>query len=164
MFGKAPEPAPVEDAAVRDARMAEINAMTGWRECRDDALALDAQGRATGDAAKYLASARLFEKCEKELGPGLDGVAVDERMRAVAMGVQDSLKGGDIAAARADLALFQEKFGGQDLYYADGSSFIDSFSLLLESARDGKGGDLAVVNASPTVKSEVRRMRFWQRN
>lgn len=163
LFGKAEVPAPVEDASVREARAAEA-AMQGWRECRDDALALDAQGRATGDSAKYLAAARLFGKCEKEVGESLMGSAVDERMRALALSVQDNLKGGDVSAAKSALVEFEEKFPGLDLYYADGSSFIDSYSLLLESARDGSGGDIAVMNASPAVKSEVRRMRFWQRN
>ena len=77
--------------------------MRGYRECRDDALALDGQARAEGSSASYLASPRLLDKCEAEVGPEAAGVVVDERLRAYAVGIQNHFKGGDAARARAKL-------------------------------------------------------------
>ncbi len=87
----------------REARFSEIAAMREYRGCRDEALALDAQARQTGSAAQYLQSAKLIAKCDAALGPEMAGVAAEERMRAYALGVQNRLKGGDVAGARAGL-------------------------------------------------------------
>ncbi|MBT5195493.1 MAG: hypothetical protein HOM07_24355, partial [Rhodospirillaceae bacterium] len=49
-----------EGIGFRQARFAEISAMRSYRQCRDDALALDGQARADGSSARYLAAARLL--------------------------------------------------------------------------------------------------------
>ena len=153
-----------EGIGFRQARYAEISAMRGYRQCRDDALALDGQARAEGSPARYLASARLLDKCEAEVGPEAAGVAVDERMRAYAVGIQNHFKGGDVARARSNLETFKATFGGADLYFADGSSFVESMETLL-GLRDRKAvGQFSVANVSADLKSELRRVRYWTRN
>ncbi|HAU29159.1 MAG TPA: hypothetical protein DCW68_03500 [Rhodospirillaceae bacterium] len=144
------------DAQRRDAMVLVFGA------CRDDAVLMDSQARVAGDPAKYLASARLLETCEAELDADVAMQMVDARMRAMALSIQDNLKGGDVAAARAGLSRFAQAFPGQDLYYADGSSFLDSFSVLLDGRQSS--GEMALANAGADVKSEMRRLRFWQRN
>lgn len=153
-----------EGIGFRQARYAEISAMRTYRQCRDDALVLDGQARAEGSPARYLASARLLDKCEAEVGPEAAGVAVDERMRAYGVGIQNHFKGGDVAQARENLQTFKTSFKGADLYFADGSSFVESMEILL-GLRDRKAvGQFSVANVSADLKSELRRVRYWTRN
>ncbi|MBT3172685.1 MAG: hypothetical protein HN333_14785 [Rhodospirillaceae bacterium] len=148
----------------REDRHAELTAMREYRDCRDEALALDAKARRAGSPARYLASARMLEGCEAALGPQTARLAVEERMRAYALSIQNHFKGGDVAAARENLGKFKAAFVGKDLYYADGSSFTDSMTLVLGEADDSALGEFSVVNVSPELKAELRRVRYWQTN
>jgi len=151
-----------EGIGFREARFSEISAMRTYRSCRDEAVALDEQARADGSRGRYLASAQLLEKCESELGAEGRGVAVDERMRAYALSVQNYFKAGDMDKARANLGRFRQAFPENDLYYADGSSFTETMELLL-GQRDLKGS-FAMLNVNDEVKDEVLRIDYWRRN
>ncbi|MDA1101910.1 MAG: hypothetical protein O2967_23385 [Proteobacteria bacterium] len=153
-----------EGIGFRQARYAEITAMRSYRQCRDDALALDGQARSEASSARYLASARLLDKCETEVGPEATGLAQDERMRAYALGIQNHFKGGDVIQARANLETFKSTFQGADLYFADGSSFIESMEILLGIRDRTAVGEFSVANVSAELKSELRRVRYWTRN
>ena len=153
-----------EGIGFRQARFAEISAMRSYRQCRDDALALDGQARADGSSARYLAAARLLETCEAEVGPEAASVGVDERMRAYALGIQDYFKGVDVARARANLETFKQTFSGADLYFADGASFIESMEILLGQRDRSAVGEFSLANVSSEMKSELRRVRYWKRN
>jgi hypothetical protein len=153
-----------EGIGFRQARYAEITAMRSYRQCRDDALALDSQARTEGSSARYLAAARLLDKCEAEVGPEAASVAVDERMRAYAVSVQDYLKGGDVAQARANLKTFKDTFKGADLYFADGASFVESMEILLGLRDRAAVGQFSIANVPSKMKSELRRVRYWTNN
>ena len=148
----------------REDRHAEVTAMREFRDCRDEALALDAKARRAGSPARYLASARMIEGCEAALGPESARLAPEERMRAYALSIQNYFKGGDVAAARENLGKFKTAFAGSDLYYADGASFSDTISLVLGEVDDAVLGEFSVVNVAPELKAELRRVRYWQRN
>ncbi|WP_417832737.1 hypothetical protein [Terasakiella sp.] len=148
----------------REARYNEISAMRTYRECRDHALELDREAQTNHDPAKYLASARMIEKCESDLGPDVAGIATDERMRAYALTVQNHLKGGDVERARENLDKFAANFDGQDLYFADGSSFIQTMEVLLGKRGAGSIGRYSDANVNNDLKSELRRVRYWERN
>ena len=151
-----------EGIGFREARFNEISAMRDYRQCRDEAVALDGQARADGSRGRYLASAQLLEKCESELGSEARGVAIDERMRAYALSVQNYFKAGDMDRARANLARFRQAFPQNDLYYADGSSFTETIELLL-GQRDLKGS-FAMLNVNDELNDEVLRIDYWRRN
>jgi hypothetical protein len=153
-----------EGIGFRQARFAEISAMRAYRQCRDDALELDGKASAEGSSARYLAAARLFEKCEAEVGPEAASVRVDERMRAYAIAIQDHFKGGDVARAQANLKTFKQTFDGADLYFADGASFVESMEILLGQRDRGAVGEFSLANVSTEMKSELRRVRYWTRN
>ena len=155
---------PMEGIGFREARFQEISAMQQYRQCRDDAIALDEQARSTGNAGRYLASARLLEKCEAEVGPEATGVAQDERMRAYALSVQNYLKGGDVAKAGENFEAFKQAFPGKDLYFFDGSSFIETMAALFGQKKDSDFGKFAMLNVNDTLKGEMRRVRYWKRN
>ena len=57
-----------EGIGYRESRFAEISAMSSYRKCRHQALDLDKQARKERTPSRYLASARLIDKCESELG------------------------------------------------------------------------------------------------
>ena len=65
----------------REARFDAISAMREYRNCRDDAMDLDAQARKSGDPGRYIASARILEKCESGLPREASEVGRDERLR-----------------------------------------------------------------------------------
>ena len=148
----------------RQARFVEISAMREYRACRDDALALDTRARQNDAPARYLASARLLQKCEANLGPEVTGIAAEERMRAFALSIQNYFKGGDVAAARSSLENYRKAHDDHDLYFADGSSFVETMELLLGLHDRTDVGEYSTVNASSTLKSELRRVRYWKHN
>lgn len=158
------EGTPAEGIGFREARFAEISAIRDWRACRDEALDLDRQARKEAAPARYLASAKLLEKCEADLGGEAAKVALDERMRAYALSVQNNLKGGDVPRARENLARFRQAFPDSDLYYADGSSFIDTMEILLGLKDRSALAQFAVLNVGDELKAELRRAHYWKRN
>ncbi len=152
-----------EGIGFREARFNEISAMRNYRQCRDEAVSLDELARKDGSRPRYLASARLLEKCEAELGAEGRGIAVDERMRAYALSIQNYFKAGEMVQARENLGRFRQAFPQNDLYYADGSSFSATMEVLLgERESDGRAS-FAMLNVNDELKDEVRRIDYWRR-
>ena len=147
----------------REARFSEMSAVRDWRSCRDEALDLDRQAREEASAARYLASAKLIEKCESDVGAAAK-VSGDERMRAYALGVQNYIKGGDVPKARETLDHLKSAFPGADFYYANGSSFIDTMEFLTGVRDRATVGVIGVSNVDEGFKSELRRTQYWTRN
>ena len=152
-----------EGIGFRQARFTEVEALRGYRACRDDALRLDEEARRSSNPGQYLASARLLESCEANLGPDAARIADEERMRAYALAIQNQVKGGDLSAARADLERFKSAFPGQDLYLADGASFIYSYGTLLQYAQVDPYA-MTAANVGKPLRDEIRRVRHWQNN
>ncbi len=148
----------------REARYQEVSAMRGFRQCRDEALQLDAQARSSGDSGRYLASARLLERCESDLGPEAAGISSEERMRAYGLTIQNYIKGGDPASASENLDRFKQAFPRRDLYYADGSSFRETMEVLLGRRDPRDFGQYATLNVSASLKDEMRRIHYWKHN
>ena len=153
-----------EGIGYREARFAEISAMREYRQCRDDALDLDTKARKEGSSARYLSSARLIEKCESELGSRAARAGEDERMRAYALSIQNYFKGGDVVKARQNLEKLQEAFAGKDIYFRDGSSFIETMEVLLGLRDRPAIGQFSVVNVNRDLKAELRRVHYWKKN
>ena len=154
---------PTEGIGFRQARFTEGEVARGYQACRDDALALDTQARMSSNPGQYLASARLLESCEAELGPEIAGVAQEDRMRAYALSVQNHLKGGDVAAARANLERFKQAFVGQDLYLTGGASFVETYEVLVDFTR-ATPYTLSTANVGEALRGEIRRARHWKAN
>ena len=153
-----------EGIGFRQARFAEMSAMKTWRDCRDEALALDKSARIKGLASQYLASAKAIEACEANTGPEISGLNQEERMRTMAIASLNFLKGGDMDRARSSFQKFKQHFGIADLRFADGTSFIETMSMLLTMSEPTSIGTYSMANVNPVLKSELRRARYWQRN
>lgn len=157
-------PGPETGIGFREARFSEIAAMREYRSCRDEALALDARARRSGSQAQYLQSAKLLATCDSALGPEMAGVATEERMRGYALSVQNRLKGGDVAGARAGLETFKTAYAGHDLYYPDGTSFTETMELVLGLRDRTAAGAFSLANVNSALKAELRRARYWKRH
>ncbi|MCW9035535.1 MAG: hypothetical protein OQJ97_15050 [Rhodospirillales bacterium] len=153
-----------EGIGFRQARFEQISVMRDYRKCKDEALNLDQKARASGEAARYLSSARLLEKCEAEIGPDAAGAAKGERLRAYALSIQNYFKGGDVAKARENLQKLKQAHPRADLYFADGSSFVETMEVLLGMKDKGAIAKFSVANVNGELKSELRRVRYWKRN
>lgn len=153
-----------EGIGYRQARFEQMTAIRSYRACVDDAHVLNKTARETRSPAQYLASAKLLERCESELGPESRNVAVEERMRATGLAAQNYLRGGDVAKAQASLQAFARAFPGRDLYYADGTSFTDTMQALLTPLAKPEYGEFSTLNVSQALKTEMRRMRHWAKN
>ena len=151
-----------EGIGYRQARFAELSAMSEFRQCREDALALDEQARLTASSAKYLASARLLEKCETMVGAEAANVGEEERMRAYALAIQNYVKGGDIRQAADLLQAFQQAFPNKDLYYSDHASFIETMLVLTTQKEDANYSLASTLNVSRDLKQEKNRVTYWE--
>jgi len=148
----------------RQARFEEVAAMRDYRDCVGEAMALDQQARTNKSAGQYIASAKLIQTCEANLGPNVAGIATEERMRSYGLSIQNYLKGGDIAMAQKSLDNFTTAFAGKDLYYADGSSFTETMSALLNREEATSFGRFSLLNVSKDLKQEMRRKTYWTTN
>lgn len=153
-----------EGIGYRQARFVEMSAMKAWRDCRDQALLLDRQARDAGLPARYLASAKALEACEASSGPEISALNTQERMRAAAVASLNYLKGGDLERARSGFETFKSHFGDGDLHFADGSSYNETMEMLLSLSEPQSVGALSVANVSPALKTELRRVRYWQQH
>ena len=159
-----PSPQPGEGIGFRETRSNELAATTDYRKCRDDGMALADQARQSAASARYLASARMLESCEAKLGASANMVSKDDRMKAYALSIQNYFKGGDIASARTNLSRYKAAFSGEDLYFADGSSFTDTMELLLALRDRDNVALISTANVSESLREELRRVRYWQNN
>ncbi len=66
------------------------------------------------------------------MSPEAAGVAVDERLRAYVVGIQNHFKSDDVARARANLETFRQTFQGND----DTSMLDDQARRMLASLPD----------------------------
>ena len=156
--------AKLEGIGFREARFAEISTMRDYRKCKDDALNLDNSAREEGSAARYAASAKLLESCEANLGLDSRNLALDERMRAYALAIQNYFKAGEINKARESLENFKSTFKNKDLSYANGSSFLETMEVLTGIRNKENISEFSMANVGNALKSELRRMRYWKRN
>lgn len=151
-----------EGIGYREARYHQVQQVRDYRECRAHGIELDKQARAAGEPARYLAAARVLEGCEGDLGTAAN-LALEERMRALGLAVQARLKGGDLDGARVALERFETGFEGRDLYFDDGTSFLDSMQALLVAGGDGGRAAPPTANLPVAVKDELRRIADWRR-
>jgi hypothetical protein len=148
----------------RETRYQDVAALRDFRDCRDQAVELDGQARTSGDPARYLSSAELLERCERDLGSDASMIPDDERMRAHGLSIQNYIKGGDAGAGRRRLERFKQLYAGKDLYYADGSSFRSTMEVLLGQRESRDFGQYSLLNVSAVLKDEMRRIQYWTHN
>lgn len=153
---------PVEEAGFRQSRYQEMMRIESFEACRDEALSMDRQARGRDSAGAYITSASVMEKCEADLAGQTRGVPEGDRMRLGALATLNYLKGGDAERARRSLDSFKANFPERDLYFGDGSSFVQTAELLLGRTENIGFGAFAALNVNSDVKNEMRRMTHWK--
>lgn len=156
-------PPDVEGIGFRQARFQEVQAMRDWRACRDEGVELDRQAGQVASPARHLAAARVLEGCESGLGPEASTLAPEERMRAYGLAIWARLAGGDPAGAQTGVERFRAAFPDRDLYFDDGTSFLDSVAAILAvgAGASSPGGG---ANVAGSVDGELRRLARWRRD
>lgn len=153
---------PIEEAGFRQSRYQEMMRIDGFEGCRVEALAMDRQARSRDSQGTYLTSAIIMEKCEADLAGKARGVPQNQRMQLGALATVNFLKGGDAEKARQALATFKTNFPEQDLYFGDGSSFVQTAELLMARTEDIGFGAFATMNVNSGLKDEMRRLTHWK--
>ncbi|MEK9849639.1 MAG: hypothetical protein VW665_03935 [Candidatus Puniceispirillum sp.] len=143
-------------------RFQDMQLKADYDACRKTAFTLDKGAGA--DSSRLLASAEKFESCELMLGKSGKVIDRDMRLKAIAMGVQNYIKGGNLTKARTMLDQFEHVADGADLLYPDSTSFVASMRVLLNADADKSALRLASMNAKSALKDEIRRAWYWQAN
>ena len=55
-------------------------------------------------------------------------------------------------------------FPGKDLFFDDGTSFIETMSALLGRESGHSFGPYSMLNVNAGLKSEMRRVNYWKNN
>ena len=152
-----------EGIGYREVRFDEISQQREYQQCRDEAFEMDRKAMSSASAGGYLTSARLLEKCESRL-TGSGEIDEQQRMQGYALSVQNYMKAGDLDQARVNLTQFKQTFPDQDLYYPDGTSFIETMEVLLGQANSTDYGFFSVLNVNTYLKSEMGRQNYWKHN
>jgi hypothetical protein len=145
-------------------RAKDMQAVLAFNDCAVEGQMRDAAAAKETDQALYLSSADILAGCDAKLTGSYALVEREQRMRVMALASQNYLKGGDVGAARLVLSNFLHAFDHADLIYADGSSFSDTMHALLYQHADQKQLALSSLNARRSVKEEIRRSWYWQKN
>ena len=153
---------PSDTAAFRLQRFDEMQRITGFEQCSQEGLTLDAEARSRASSGAFLNSARVLEGCINDVAPSADAIPEPERMRVHALATVNYLKGGDITAARRSLDLFKRNHPGRDLYFGNSTSFLQTAEVLLGRPAEFRLGQFAAMNVDSAVKREVRRVNYWK--
>ena len=85
-------------------------------------------------------------------------------MQVHALAIAQFLKAGDISAATQQLRAFKSRFPNQDLLLEGGASFIHTVELAIGLVPKEQSASNSLLNASSSLKSELRRQQYWQVN
>jgi hypothetical protein len=83
-------------------------------------------------------------------------------MRVHALATLNYFKGGDVEQARRTFEGFKGTYPDNDLYFGDGSSFIETTEVLLGRTDSLSFGQFAALNVNDSLKSEMRRLNHWK--
>lgn len=153
---------PVNDVSFRESRFQQMQKIQSFESCRDEGLMLDSQARSRASAGAFLTSARVLSGCTDDLGEAASAIPRNEQMRVEALAVMNFFKGGDVEQARRNFDVFKANHAGSDLYFGDGSSFIETTEILLGRSAPMSFGQFAALNVRDGVKREMRRMNHWK--
>ncbi len=112
--------------------------------------------------ALYHIAAKSMRDCVIDIHATAAFPRSDKAIHASALTIINYVKAGELEVASNQVRKFQSAYPRRDLYLADGTSFIESMQLLLGEVPGGAAERGSLVNASPQLKSELRRKDYWQ--
>ena len=153
---------PTDGLSFRAARYLRLQAQHEYRACVDEGIALAARSEQTTHVARYLAGARMLEGCEAALAENADSGMRDQRFRVLALTAQNYLMAGDIGRSREVFGRLRSEFPRRDLFYADGSSYVDTMRVLLRLVDTDSRAKLVTLNIGDELHSEMLRAARWK--
>jgi hypothetical protein len=132
--------------------------------CYSQAQKMAVSAQTSGATAQNLGAARYMLSCLQQPMPtSLDKVQSHTVMQLMANVTLNFIQGGDIAAAKDQMRIFEQQFPNQDLYLADFTSFHDTANALLNSSFM-TSNQLASLNISRALREELERQAYWLSN
>lgn len=131
----------------------------------DDCLASLAEPLAAANTpATYHMGAKYALSCLDE-APDITSSAIQVSVMQVhALAIAQLLKSGDLQEAVIQLNAFKSRYPRRDLLLDDGASFVHTVELLVGQAPKEQAANGSLLNATPSLKSELRRQQYWQVN
>ena len=120
----------------------------------------------TDTTAKYYSVAQQAQNC-LSYAPvfhsehALSSAEATDVLRLHALTVTNLLVAGELSQARKAFNDFELAFPHSDLQLADGSSFVDSMTLLFDPGSSVQASNGSLLNASAPLKAELRRQHYW---
>ncbi|PAJ75169.1 hypothetical protein CJF42_06675 [Pseudoalteromonas sp. NBT06-2] len=156
---------PISNVAVLDVNAQEkqpeyVQPVTLDENCKHNALALDNAARTSRSTAQYLASARLLSNCISDFSHKMPLQLSQNVMQLHALSIFNYIKGGDVSQAKIAFVQFKSAFPGQDLYFNDYTSLIDTATALLEPSTINEQ-QMVSLNISTQLRDELKRRQYW---
>lgn len=153
-------PTPAERAEAAAAEQA-MGVRDAFADCRTEGLLMLSHASEQANNGQYQRAGLIFADCLDEPGVAAE-IAAEDRLRVLALATLSQVKAGDLATARELHARQEREFEHQDLYFADGTSFTESLDMLLRDTDDSDAAVFSTTNVGAALKSEMRRVRYWQ--
>ena len=142
----------------------QANLTRSYQECIKDGKKIDALAsqNTKNSISLFHKSASVLVKCNDSLKNQNHFISKETQMKNLALGIQNFVKSGDLMQANAYLEVFKSKFN-KDLMYPDGSSFTSNIELILNYKNEVDELNLAMINANPKLKNELKRAWYWSK-
>ena len=144
----------------------KVNAsLRSYDECIIEGKKFDSLAAINKDKALslYDKSAKILTDCDYLIQNHTFLINENDRMKNIALSIQNFLKAGNLNNALKNLKEFDNIFD-KDLIYADGSSFVENIKSLLNHNNNKKSFDLELINNSKIIKTELKRIKHWSKN
>ena len=135
------------------------NSADHFNDCKTAALDKSQDADNGKSAALYHAAGRNLSFCVENAGHETD---VSELLSLQALAAVNYFKAGDIETARSVFQTYRDMAETTDLYFSDGTSVHDNLSMLLGYESEGASRVGSLTNAKDALKSEYRRIEYWQ--
>jgi len=132
---------------------------TEFNQCKNHVLNMDTSAKSNKSLAQYLTSATAGLGCLQSVQLDNPLVSDQQKMQLHALSILNFVKGGDVNKAQASLSSFTSSYRGKDLYFADNTSFVDTFSVLLHEKRSSSKG--SSLNVNRNLMAELKRKNTW---
>ena len=135
-----------------------------YQKCVEDGKEIDALAsqNTKNSISLFHKSASILVKCNEILKNQNHFISKEVEMKNFALGIQNFVKSGNLSQASTYLEVFKSKFD-KDLMYPDGSSFTSNMELILNYKNEVNEFNLAMINANPKLKNEIKRAWYWSK-
>jgi len=133
-------------------------------EFADCSSAMTSSKISANNPAKYHLTAKQALSCLGSAPFSTSDTDKTLMMQLHALAIVNLVKSGELTRAKSEQNRFKRHYRHTDLMLVDGSSFVDSLDLLLGEVPVSQADNGSLLNASASLKSELRRQQYWKAN